>query len=1046
MLKPSASKRRIYAVCVPVIAAIAMALLVVSHQPRSHQPRAAKSASSASSLSKTLPATRNRVQAAYAALPLAFEPNQGQTDGQVKYMARANGYTLFLTNQDAVFAFHSKSSASQLRMRGRAAMANGGSAPVAKEKPPAVVRMRLVGENLSAQITAANQLPGKSNYYLGNDPKKWQTNVSQYARVAYKNIYPGIDLAYYGEQSKLEFDFIIAPESSPAPIDFAFSGAKQLATDASGNLIVSSAAGDVVLHRPVAYQQQNGTRQLVDARFALKGKNQVSFDLGSYDHSRELVIDPTVTYSTYLGGLAEDDGLGIAFDGSGAAYVTGETESTNFPTLGGVAPNTNAGSFDAFVTKVAADGLTLVYSTYVGGSGSDSGNFIAVDASGDAIVAGGTSSSDFPVTTGAFQTSFKGGSLDAFIFKLNPGGTALTYSTYLGGTGTDFAVGLALDGSGNAYVVGSTGSTDFPTLNPIQKQLNGTTNGFVTKLNASGSALLYSTWLGGGTGDFASAIAVDSSGNAYVTGGAASTHFPITTGAFQTTCGSCSGILDNAFVTVINAAGSNYVYSTFLGGADNDQGLGIAVDSAGDAYVTGMTDSSGTFPIKSGAYQSTYGGGLNDAFVTELNPGGTALIYSTFLGGSLADVGTGIALDGSNHAYITGQTASSDFPLASATQGTPGGDNDAFVSELGSTGSTLLFSTYLGGSLDENTTSSGNGPLGAIAVDGPGANIYVTGNTASTNFPVFPTTTPFQLHNGGIIDAFVVKYGQPAFSLAATPLSPASLTAGGSATSTITIASLNAFTGSVALTCSVSGPSGATSAPSCLFVPSTVTGGAGTSALTVGTTSTTTLGAYTITVTGTGPSSVQSTSLVLTVALPDFSIAATTPATVSPGGSGTSTVTLTSIAGYASPVQLTCSVAGSGSPAPACSVTGTNPVTPTGSGATSTVTITTTGASAAIVHPSKFFYAMWLPIVGVSLIGVGFSSAGSRRKKLLGFLMVAMVMAALFLMPACGSSSNSGGGGCAGCTPAGSYTVTITGTGTDASTTTHSTTVTLTVN
>ena len=1049
MLKPSASKRRIYAVCVPVIAAIAMALLVASRQPRSHQPRAAKSASSTSSLSKTIPATRDRVQAAYAALPLAFEPNQGQTDGQVKYMARANGYTLFLTNQDAVFAFHSKSSANQLRMRGRAAMSHSSSATVAKERPPAVVRMRLVGENLSAQITAANQLPGKSNYYLGNDPKKWQTNVSQYARVAYKNIYPGIDLAYYGEQSKLEFDFIIAPESSPVPIDFAFSGAKQLATDASGNLIVSSAAGDVMLHKPVAYQEQNGTRQLVDARFVLKGKNQVSFDLGSYDHSRELVIDPTVTYSTYLGGLAEDDGLGIAFDSSGAAYVTGETESTNFPTLGGLAPNTNAGSFDAFVTKVAADGLTLVYSTYVGGSGSDSGNFIAVDLSGDAFVAGGTSSSDFPVTTGAFQKTFGGGGLDAFVFELNPGGTTLTYSTYVGGTGSDVANGLAVDGSGNAYIVGSTGSADFPTLNPIQKQLNGTTNGFVTKLNASGSALVYSTWLGGGTGDFASAVAVDSSGNAYITGGTASTHFPVTNGAYQTTCGSCSGGLDNAFVTVINAAGSNYVYSTFLGGADNDQGLGIVVDSSGDAYVTGMTDSSGTFPIKSGAYQSTYGGGLNDAFVTELNPDGTALIYSTFLGGSLADVGTGIALDGSNHAYITGQTASSDFPVAGATQGALGGDNDAFVSELGSTGSTLLFSTYLGGSLDENTTSSGNGPLGAIAVDGPGANVYVTGNTASTNFPVFPTTTPFQLHNGGVIDAFVVKYGQPAFSLAATPLSPASLAAGSSATSTITVASLNAFTGSVALTCSVSGPSGATSAPSCLFVPSTVTGGAGTSALTVGTTSTTTLGAYTITVTGTGPSSVQSTSLVLTVALPDFSIAATTPATVSPGGSGTSTVTLTSIAGYASPVQLTCSVAGGGSPAPACSVTGTNPVTPTGSGTTSTVTITTTGASAAIVHPSDFFYAMWLPIAGVSLIGVGFSSAGSRRKKLLGFLMVAMVMAALFLMPACSSSNSGGGGGgggCTGCTPAGSYTVTITGTGTDASTTTHSTTVTLTVN
>lgn len=1041
MLKPSASKGRIYALCiVPVIAAIAVALLVASRHDR-----VANSASSPTVLSKTIPpAGRQRLQAAYAALPLAFEPNQGQTDAQVKYMARANGYTLFLTNNDAVFAFHSKTSASKLSMRGRVPVSHASGAPGAQEKSAAVVRMRLVGKNSGAQIAAADHLPGKSNYYLGSDPKQWQTDVSQYARVVYKNVYPGVDLAYHGEQSKLEFDFVVAPTSNPAPIDLAFSGAKQVATDSSGNLIISSAAGNVVLHKPVAYQQGNGSRQLVDASFVVKGKNQVSFDLGTYDRTRELVIDPTVTYSTYLGGLSEDDGLGIAFDSSGDAYVTGETESTNFPTLGGVPPNTNAGGFDVFVTKLAADGLSLVYSTYVGGTGSDSGNAIAVDASGDAFVAGGTSSSDFPVTTEAFQKTFGGGGLDAFVFELNPGGTALTYSTYVGGTGGDVANSLALDSSGNAYIVGSTGSADFPTLNPIQKQLNGTTNGFVTKLNPSGSALVYSTWLGGGTGDFASAVALDSSDNAYVTGGTQNSTFPYTTGAFQTTCGSCSGTLSNAYVTVINAAGSGYVYSTFLGGDSSDEGFGIAVDSSGDAYVTGSATSS-NFPRKSALYP-TYGGS-GDAFVSELNPSGTALIYSTFLGGSLNDTGTSIAVDGSNYAYVTGQTGSTDFPTMNPKQSALKGDNDAFVAEINSAGSSLLFSTYLGGSLNENTTSAGNGPLGAIAVDGPGANIYVTGNTASTDFPVFPTTTPFQLHNGGVIDAFVVKYGQPAFSLAATQLSPASLAAGSSATSTITIASLNAFSGSVALTCTVSGPAGATSIPSCLFVPSAVTGGAGTSALTVGTTSTTTRGAYTITVTGTGPSAAQSTSLTLTVSVPDFSITATAPAAVSPGATSTSTVTLTSIAAYASPVQLTCAVTGGGSPAPACSVTGTNPVTPTASGAASTVTITTTGASAAVVRPSRFFYAMWLPIAGMSLIGVGVGSARSRRKKLLGFLMVAMVMAALLLMPACGSSTNSGGGGgCTGCTPAGSYTVTITGTGTDASTTTHSTTVTLTVN
>ena len=946
MSKPSASKRRIYAFClVPVLAVIAIALLILSPARRG----AAYSASSpaiASQAKTVTPAARARLQATFAALPLAFEQNQGQTDPQVKYMARANGYTLFLTNHDAVFAFHSKSSGSELAIgrRGRSSQAN--SAPTAQEKPAAVVRMQLVGGNSGAQISAADQLPGKTNYYLGNDPQKWHTNVSQYARVAYKNVYPGIDLAYYGEQSRLEFDFIVAPESNPAPIDLAFGGAQNVATDASGNLVVSSASGDVVLHKPVAYQQQNGIRQLVDARFILKANNQVSFELGNYDRSRELVIDPSVTYATYLGGTAEDDGYGIGFDSSGNAYVTGQTASTNFPTVGGVAPNSSAGSFDVFVTKIKADGSSLLYSTYVGGSGADSGNALAVDALGDVFVAGGTSSSNFPTTTGAFQTGIGGGSLDAFVFELNPSGTALTYSTYLGGTGTDVANGIAVDTTG-AYIVGSTTSTDFPifpSVGAIQKNLNGTSNGFVAKLNPSGSALLYSTYLGGGTGDFASAVAV-ASGAAYVTGSTQNFAFPTTLGAFQTKCGTegtCNGGVPDAFVTVVNAAGTNFVYSTFLGGSGQDQGLGIAVDSSGDAYVTGLTRST-DFPLQS-ASQKTLGGTQN-AFVAQLNPAGSALAYSTFLGGELSDAGTSIALDGNKNAYVTGQTSSTKFPLANPTQAAIGGGNDAFVSEI-NTGGSLVFSTYLGGSLNENTNASGGGlsALGSIAVDSAGANVYVTGNTLSTNFP---TVTAKYSQNAGGIDAFVVKYAFP------------------------------------------------TSADFSISAPST-----------------------------------------------------TTPATVAPGSSATSTVTLTAINGYASPVNLTCAVTGSGSPLPACgSFSPASPITPTAGGAQTMLTITTSGAAAAMVRPSKFFYAMWLPIAGISLIGMGFSSARSRRKKLLGFLMVGMVMAALFLMPACSSSSTSTPpGGCTTCTPAGNYTVTITGTGTDSATTTHSAAVTLTVN
>ena len=322
--------------------------------------------------------------------------------------------------------------------------------------------MQLVGGNSLAKVSAGNQLPGKINYFLGNDPNKWRTDVAHYARVSYQNVYPGISLAFHGAQRQLEFDFVVAPGANPAPIGFIFTGTQGMKTDNSGNLIVSSTAGNVLLHKPVAYQEQNGVRQPVDARFQLKTNNQVSFELGNYDRSRELVIDPSVSYeySTYLGGSGNDAGYGIAFDSNGDAYVTGQTASANFPG----ASNTLTGTANAFITKIAADGSSLVYSIYVGGNGAngDSGNAIAVDASGDVFVAGGTTSSNFPHTTGVFQTTLKGAG-NAFVLELAPSGV-LTYSTYLGGTGTDVALGIALasDGSGDVYVAGKTSSMDFP--------------------------------------------------------------------------------------------------------------------------------------------------------------------------------------------------------------------------------------------------------------------------------------------------------------------------------------------------------------------------------------------------------------------------------------------------------------------------------------------------------------------------------------------------------------------------------------------------------
>jgi len=454
---------------------------------------ATTSVSAASSASPSQPVAapqRSRIQSSYAALPLAFEQNQGQTDPQVKYLARRNGYTLFLTANDAVFSLHSR--------------------PSARETSAAVVRMHLVGGNSLATVEGSSPMPGTSNYFIGNDPSKWHGGVARYARVSYQNVYPGVNMTFHGAERELEFDFILAPGANPTPIGFQFTGHQRMKTDGGGNLIISSAAGDVLLHRPVAYQGRNGARQSVDARFIL-GHNRVNIKLGSYDRSRELVIDPSVSYaySTYLGGTLDDNGIGIAFDGGGNAYVTGETQSTNFPG----ASNVLRGAQDAFVTKIASDGSTLIYSTYVGGSSADSGDSIALDASGDAFVAGGTQSPDFPTTSGAFQTALKpGASGNAFVFELSPDGSKLKYSTYLGGSIDDSGFGIALDGSGNAYIVGTTASKDFPTgASPLQPYLSGSSNGFVTKLNPAvtgASQLAFSTYLGpgGGTGGGAKAV------------------------------------------------------------------------------------------------------------------------------------------------------------------------------------------------------------------------------------------------------------------------------------------------------------------------------------------------------------------------------------------------------------------------------------------------------------------------------------------------------------------------------------------------------------
>ncbi len=622
-----------------------------------------------------------------------------------------------------------------------------------------VLRMRLIGANASAAVTGAGELPGKSNYFLGNDPHKWRTNVPTYARVKYKDVYQGVDLVYYGSQSgRLEYDFVVAPGANPSAIALAVGAVREpprahrdapLQIAADGDLVIASEGGEVHFRKPLIFQESSDGRREIPGGYVLKGAREVAFKVGAHDTTRPLVIDPVLAYSTYLGGGAYDQGNGIAVDSSGNAYVTGYTESADFPTTAGAFQTSLAGAVNAFVTKLNPTGSALVYSTYLGGSSGSAGYGIAVDSSGHVYVTGVTASSNFPTTAGVFQTSLTG-SENAFVTKLNPTGSALAYSTYLGGSTYDWGQGIAVDSVGNAYVSGATQSANFPTTaGAFQTSLAGVQNAIVTELNPGGSALVYSTYLGGSAEDVANCIAVDSSGHAYVTGQTYSGNFPTTAGAFQTSQPGCSGCY-NAFVTKLNPSGSALVYSTYLGGDSSEGGPGIAVDSLGSAYVTGWTYS-GNFPTTAGAFQTSQPGcsGCYNAFVTKLNPSGSALVYSTYLGGGGNDLGFSMAVDSSGHAYVTGRAGSANFPTtAGAFQTSLAGLTNAFVTKLDPTGSALVYSTYLGGS----SYVSGSG----IAVDSVG-NAYVSGSTQSTNFPT--TAGAFQTSLVGSQNAFVAKLG-----------------------------------------------------------------------------------------------------------------------------------------------------------------------------------------------------------------------------------------------------------------------------------------------
>jgi len=847
-------------ICCLLLAVAGFACLCSSGVNVSASRAAASNKTSADQLPQTLRDKQQlNVQALTARLPLSFEQNVGQFDARANFTSRGAGYHLFLTATGAVMELRKTNSEVLKKLQTESASSQR-QAPARPER--SLINLRLQGANSNAKPVGVDELRERRNYFIGNDPGKWRTDVPTFRAVRYDEVYPGISLTYYGNQQQLEYDFTIRSGADPRCVRMSFGPAAQPQVSASGELILRTREGEVRQQKPIIYQEVDGRRQLIEGRYVLIGKRQVGFEIGSYDRTSTLVIDPTLVYSTYLGGGGDDLGSSIALDNNNNVYIAGTTSSLNFP-LQDPAVGANAGLADIFVTKIDASGGSIVYSTYVGGSGLDRGDGIAVDNNGNAYVVGRVDSSsiDFPTTPGSFASSYRGGDFDGVVFKLNGQGNALVYSAFLGGEENDSAEGVAVDAAGNAYVTGGTKSVGFPTTgNAYQGSRGGDTDAFLTKINAAGSSLLYSTYLGGSGTDRGSAVVIDGNGNAYLAGYSGSADFP-TENAFQNNFG---GSFD-AFVAQINTNVSGFnslVLCSYLGGAGDDKAFGIAMDSsASNLFVVGQTSSS-NFPVFN-PVQATSGGGF-DAFVAKISTAG-AKIYATYLGGNGDDRGTGIAVNSVGATYVTGFTSSANFPTVSPLQGTRAGGSDAFLTKLDATGSTLLYSTYFGGSANESSASTvtATNPLALDSL----SNAYLTGYTASNNFP---TAAPLQATNaGGASDAFLVKIadtGVPAdFTVTVSPANRL-ITPGDLTTYDVTVTPSGGFVGLVNL--SVSGlPANAGGAfnPSSLSINS---GAAASATLTVSVAPSTPFGPAQLMITGTSGSLQHTVNAGLNVANP----------------------------------------------------------------------------------------------------------------------------------------------------------------------------------
>jgi len=960
--------------------------------------------------------------AGYGSLPLTFESNRGQAAPQVSFISRGQGYRAYLTGNGMI-----------LSLRAGEVNTSSTTHKISNVKR-ATIQFQLLGSAPNPKVVGENQQPGVVNYFIGNDPTRWHRNVPTYGQIRYRNVYPGIDLIYYGNHQELEYDFAVAPKADPRQIRFAITGASSIKVESDGTLILGTHNGELHFQPPVIYQEHNGRRVPVKGSFTVSEANRIGFQLAQYDSTQPLVIDPVLLYSTYLGGSGNDQPAGIAVDASGNVYVGGSTDSSDFPgsTLGSLP----AGTDHAFVAKLDATGSNLIYADYLGGSGGDYGYAIALDASNNVYVTGSTASSDFPMVN-PFQGTYPG-SFNAFLSKISADGSSLLYSTYFGGNGSDIPSSVAVSQTGEMTIAGYTSSTNLAVANAYQSSAFPNQGGvygnygFVTRFSPDGSSLEFSTYFGGSANQPLScglstcwpqpdsqimAMTTDSNGNSYVGGYTNTSNFPATSGAYLTT-NTTQMNANVGFVSKFNSAGALQYSTYFYGSSGLPMSINaIAVDGAGDAYITGLALSDSTFPVTSTSICDPVSAGwaCSYSFVSKFDPTGARLLYSTFLGPNNGSVPEAIALDANDDAYVLGFTSSNSFSAVNGIEPYAGG-YDLLLVEIDPAATTQLFATYLGGSGDEEPA-----PTGMVA-DTSG-NIYLTGSTSSTDLPV--TAGAFQSTFAGNTDGFVMKLGAPL--VPALSLNPLALQFGSQAVGTSSqpqnIVLSNTGTGALSIAAiTLSGDFSQTN--NC--GNSIVAGGSCSVAVTfTPTVGGTRVGSLTIQDNASGSPQSVSLSGTGTVVRSDFSITGSvTSATIKAGSTATYVLTVSAVGGaFNNAIQLSCS----GAPSKAtCSVSPSS-VTPGSKSANVTVTVTTAGSSAELAGPAGFhpIYALLFQLPGFGIFGMFFAGSPRRSKRYSKAIILTLLLIAMLLMVGC-----AGGTGIAQQqtgTPPGTYSLTVSG-------------------